>query len=149
MDIKGWMNPEKFDLVVISILTIIHWTLLTMPFEIVWLIFDNKIKSKIVVPWIKRIQSINYFLVLAILLPYFVLVLSMPTVHTLYPNRYDWALITSSQALKLLILGMVLGIPVALLLGHKNKVRRWACLGALLFEVYIVAITVLWILNQE
>ena len=138
MTIREWLTPERFDIDVILVTFMIMWTL----FSIV-----SNFLEDFHIP--ERIQTANFAAVVLMTLAYAVLVLVGTPITTIYPNRYDYLLMGSRNALYCIIGGLVVGSPIGYILGNRLPLRIVLGVLAIICEGLIALFTVLWILAQE
>jgi UDP-N-acetylmuramyl pentapeptide phosphotransferase/UDP-N-acetylglucosamine-1-phosphate transferase len=96
-----------------------------------------------------RVQTANFAAVLIMTLAYAILVLVGNPVPTLYPNKYDFLLMGSHNALYCIIAGLVIGGPLGFLVGNRLPARIALGVLAVICEGLIALGTVMWILAQE
>ena len=138
MPISWWLTPKFFDVNVILVAIMVNFTL--------YAIVSNFLEDFYIPP---RVQAANYFGAVLMTVIYFILVLVMKPIPTLYPNKYDWLLIGNGPVLAAILSGVAAGAVLGYLFGGRLRPRVAAAVLAVGCEGLIGLLMVQWILNQQ
>jgi len=149
MTILEWLTPDFFALNVILVALLINLTIYAAVSN-----FTEDFKMG------EKLQAVIFTAVIGATVIYAAMVIMgftgiIPRFPYLYENKYNFLLLGkgpvfggNGPVLTAILLGIAISVPAGIKWGDKKGYRAFSGIGALICDGVIVAMTLLWIINQ-